>query len=325
MEKKLEIPWSKPDFGVAERMAINRVFDSGWVTQGPETEALERELEKYIGCKYAVATCNGTAALTAVFIALNVKNLILPSYAYPSLIPITTRLGIYVVFNDVDPRTAHMLNEGWQGDDWYYLPTSFAGLPLNPRDWKGKIIEDAAEAFGSISMGEKTGSRRTSIFSFHVAKVVSMIEGGAITTNDDELALRLRHIRSRRDSNFQTTDINSAIGRVQLAKAAGYLKRRTEIAKTYREELAGLVGFQEVPDHVDAHGNMMFPVFLHRPWQLAKELERKSIETRLGWAPLICMGGAKRVSERILCLPIYNTMGDDEVEYVIDCIRKELS
>jgi len=215
-----------------------------------------------------------------------------------------------------------MLNEGWQGDDWYYLPTSFAGLPLNPRDWKGKIIEDAAEAFGSISMGEKTGSRRTSIFSFHVAKVVSMIEGGAITTNDAELASRLRQIRSRKNSNFQTTDINSAVGRVQLAKVHGYLRRRAEIAKTYREELDGLVEFQEIPNHVDIHGNMMFPVFLCDPWRLAKELEKKNIETRLGWAPLICMGGAKRVSERILCLPIYNTMGDEEVEYVINCIKK---
>jgi len=254
-----------------------------------------------------------------------VKKLVLPAYAYPSLIPIATRLGIYVVFNDVDPKTVHMLNGGWQGDDWYYLPTSFAGLPLNPGDWKGKIIEDAAEAFGSVSLGARTGSFRTSIFSFHVAKAISTIEGGAITTNDAKLASRLRQIRSRQNSNFQTTDINSAVGRVQLAKIHGYLRRRAEIAKTYREELAGLVGFQEIPDHVDAHGNMMFPVFLHRPWRLAKELERKSIETRLGWAPLICMGGAKRVSERILCLPIYNTMGDEEVEYVIDCVKKELS
>jgi perosamine synthetase len=309
MDKKLTIPWSKPDLGAAERMAINHVFDSGWVTQGPETEAFERELEHYLGCKYAVVTCNGTAALAAVFIALNVKKLVLPSYAYPSLIPITTRLGIYVVFNDVDSETVHI----------------FAGLPLNPRDWKGKIIEDAAEAFGSVSMGEKTGSRRTSIFSFHVAKAISTIEGGAITTNDDELALRLRQIRSRRDSNFQTTDINSAVGRVQLAKVRGYLNRRTEIAETYREELGGLVGFQEVPNHVGAHGNMMFPVFLRHPWRLAKELKRKGIETRLGWAPLICMAGAKRVSEQILCLPIYNTMGDEEVEYVINCVKKELS
>jgi len=76
MEKKLKIPWSKPDFGAAERAAINRVFDSGWVTQGPETDKFEREIADYVGCKYVVITCNGTAALTAIFGALGVKKLV---------------------------------------------------------------------------------------------------------------------------------------------------------------------------------------------------------------------------------------------------------
>ncbi|MBA7712986.1 UDP-4-amino-4-deoxy-L-arabinose--oxoglutarate aminotransferase [subsurface metagenome] len=145
-----------------------------------------------------------------------------------------------------------------------------------------------------------------------------------MATDDNAVAERLRAIRHRGHLNFQTTDIASAIGRVQLKKLSGYLETRAQVAQFYREALERLVSLQYVPMYVQTHVNMMFPIFVDDPKLVAARLRKLGVDTRLGWPPLNDMRAAKYVSSHILTLPIYNTMPDTETEYVIKCVKKSL-
>lgn len=320
---ELKIPFSKPDIGEAEKDAVKCVMDSGWVTMGPETKLFEDELAKYLGCRHVVVMNNGTSALFAALLSRNPKHVIIPAYNYPVITNITNITKWTVGYSDINEKTCLMESPP---STQIAVPVSFAGLPLDVEEWDPSlysIIEDAAEAFGTESRGVKTGNQGwTSTFSFHVAKLITMVEGGAVATNDDEVADKVREIRSRRNLNFQPTDIGSAIGRVQLRKVEGYLQNREMIAKYYREALGGLVEFQEIPDYVTTHGNMMFPIFIEEPVKLTSGLEKLGIETRLGWKPLVETPASLQVSNHIICLPIFNLMEIKEAEYVVECVKK---
>lgn len=319
----MNVPWSNLDFGKEEKEAVNRVMDSGWLTMGKETERFEEELADFLGCPHVICVNSGTSALAVALKAHDVSTAVIPSYAYPSLLNVLRSYGIHNLVNDVNPKTVHMRNDQRQ-EEVTYVPTSFAGMPLNKRDWRTLlIIEDAGESFGATSGGVKVGNQGwTSTFSFHIAKTITTVEGGAVATCDVEVAEKARKIRHRSFLNYQTTDINSAIGRVQLRKVLDYLTIRAEIAGYYREELDGLAEFQKVPKHVEIHANMMFPIFVSNPYQLSKQLRQDGIDTRLGWAPIMCTDNSMKVNKRIICLPIFNTMTMDEVKYVVKCLKR---
>ena len=317
------ISWSKPDIDVAEMDAVRRVMTSGWVTQGTETEKFEKEIADYLGCRHVVAVNNGTAAFALAMLAHDVKELTMPAYAYPSVVSTLRIMGVNVLFGEIHARQVTMIpfnSGGWMA------PVSYAGMPLNGDSWGDlKVIEDAGESFGAEGRGGKTGAQGwTATFSFHAAKTLTTVEGGAVATDDDGFADRLRKIRHRGYLNFQTTDIASAIGRVQLRKLPDHLENRGRVARFYREELKGLVGFQHVPKHVRIHANTMFPIFVHHPKLLAARLGKLGVETRLGWPALNDTWAAHHVSSHVLTLPIYNTMPEAETEYVVKCVKKSL-
>ena len=349
-----QVPWSKPDIGLWEKQAVGRVMDSGWVSQGPETQLFEKELARYLGCKYVVCVNNGTGALIAALLSHNAwhfqKRKYLPSYTFKATLNALNAAGCghYTYFKkhdiryrDVNPDTVLMTPPDDPSDTRYdlYIPVSYAGLPLDPYDWGEypNVIEDACESLGAISRGNHTGSHGwTTCFSFHTAKLITTIEGGAVATDDELTYQRLQSVRKHGESlhqkgvftnrglNLKTTDINSAIGRVQLRKIQSYIDNRQTIADYYRESLEGVVGFQEVPDYVDRHANMMFPVYTFNPSNLSYRLKHHGVDTRLGWEPLGEGEGAQQVYDKLLCLPIFNTMTVEEAEYVCSKVKESL-
>jgi dTDP-4-amino-4,6-dideoxygalactose transaminase len=317
------IPWSRPDIGQEERDAVQRVMESGWVTIGPETKRFEDEIRIYLGCKHAVVVGSGSSALLMALAAHDPEIVTIPSYAYHSTSDAAKLLGIEITYGPIEQKTIQLMPLQTFG---CALPISFAGLPLDAVEWTGKnLIEDAAESFGAESRGVKTGAQGwTAIFSFHAAKTITMVEGGAVVTDNDAIYEKLTDLR-RTKFNFKPTDMSSAIGRVQLAKVGQYLRTRRNVSKIYHEKLENAaVGFQSTPRHVTSHANMMFPIFVDNPAKVATSLKEMGIETRLGWVPPWRTAESIWVSEHILTLPIFNTMSIEEAEYVAECVKKSL-
>jgi len=338
------VPWACPDFGEAEKEAIRRVVDSGWMTMGKETAKLENELAKVTGKKYNIVYNSGTSSIVASLLAIGAYHegytARIPSYTYKATENAVYASGIRdIKYGTVNPSTGIMSPKMSEYKHEVQIPVHFAGLPINQQVWSEtpKVVEDAAESFGATT--SYTGdvySDRVVCYSFHAAKVITMIEGGCVSTDNHSLAYRLKAVRCHgedpehkgvfitRGLNMKPLDICSAVGRVQLSKLPKYLRNRDRISSLYRSELDGLVGFQYIPDYVKKHANMMFPIYVKKPIELGEHLAKNHIGYRLGWKPFNDSLGAKFIYEHIICIPMYNTLTEDEALYVIDKIKEKV-
>ena len=288
------IPWSRADFGRAEKAAALRVINSEWLTQGQETERFEDELANYLGGKYAVLVNNGTSGLMAALIANNIGHgdeVIVPSFTFIATINSIIGVGAKPVLADCDIKTWNLTPEEAQKyiskKTKAVMPVDIAGMPIDIegfrklcKGYKLALIEDCAEAIGAEHINGKIGSfGHYSIFSFHWAKVITSIEGGCVVVNDINIANHLRSIRNLGRPelynpkkhgahypfdtfglNFRTNDVFSAIGRVQLTKIDRYLKHRRSLVNHYKNQLKDYFEFQEIPDYVKNHANMFFAI-----------------------------------------------------------------
>ena len=352
-----KIRWSSPDIGQTEINQIVKVMRSGWVSQGRVTEEFERKLAEYTGAKEAIVVNNGTSAILCALMAHGVKpgdRVLVPDYTHVATANAAKLLGCRVFFVDIDPDTFNLDYDLLEDAVTKYRPdfviaVDVAGLPNNIGSllelsdrYRFTLIEDAAESLG----GEMRVNRRvgglgcTTTLSFHAAKQLTTIEGGAVLTHDSKVAQRCRLIRNHGGAgqtyisqsvglNLRTTDIQSALGLVQLAKLDRYVSRRNQIALKYRERLSKLFRFQEIPRYVSRHAYMMFiavaPTKRMRD-DLRRHLERRRIETRVPWPPLHqqphfkIRRGFERSSnlfEKSISLPMYNSMSNFEVQTVV--------
>ena len=341
----MNIPWAVPDFGEQEKKAAKRVVDSGWMTMGKETQRLETELAAVTGKKHNIVFNSGTNAILASLLAIGAYHegytVRIPSYTFKATENAVYASGLRSVkYGDVNPSTVLMKPKDSGKRYEIQIPVHYAGLPINQQVWGETrlVVEDAAESFGSATRytGDVSGDRIL-CYSFHAAKVVTMIEGGCASTDNPEYAYKLRAVRCHgenpdekgvfitRGLNMKPLDICSAVGRVQLKKLKTYLSNRERIAELYREELDGVVGFQLIPDYVKQHANMMFPIFVKNPVKLATCLMRKGVGYRLGWKPLKHMLGADFVYRHVICIPMYNTLTPDEALYVTEVVKECLT
>lgn len=274
------IPYGRQTLDNRDKQAVLNALDSDFLTTGPTVELFEKHLCSLTGAKHAVACSNGTAALHLACMALEIKKgdlgVTTPITFLASANCIEFCCGS-VDFVDIDPSTlcisvAELEKYCEQGKrPAAVIPVDFAGVPANlPAIWdlakrfKFKVIEDAAHAIGSTYLFEnkeyQCGSCAHSdlaIFSFHPVKTITTGEGGAITTNSDELAEKLRLYRNhgmtknaklltRNDGpwyyemhelgyNYRITDIQCALGISQLSKLPAFKRRRQEIVAMYND------------------------------------------------------------------------------------------
>jgi perosamine synthetase len=223
------------------------------------------------------------------------------------------------------------------------LPNDMSILSDLAEQYEFILVEDAAESMGGEYKRRRVGSHgHTVTLSFHAAKQLTTVEGGAVLTDNPTIANRCRIIRNHGEvprrkyvsrlvgGNFRTTDLQSAIGIAQLRKLDKYLTRRNEIVRQYREELSKLFRFQVVPSYVTKHAYMMFMTISRSNRirnNLQQHLEKRGIETRVPWPPLhrqaqfrtvdTAFHESSRLYEKVLSLPLYNTMRDSDVERVV--------
>jgi dTDP-4-amino-4,6-dideoxygalactose transaminase len=272
------IPISKPFLGPEEHEAMRAPLESGWVVQGPQVAEFERRFAAYTGAPHAVAATSCTTALHLVDAALGLKpgdEVIVPAFTWVSTANVVEYQGATPVFADVDLATFNLdpaafeaaITERTVG----VIPVHLFGLcaEMNPiRDIAERhglwMLEDAACGFGAWYHGASAGTLGDAgAFSFHPRKSITTGEGGMITTADEQLARQVAILRdhgasrtdlARHDGgagflladyddlgfNYRMTDLQGAVGCVQMDRAPWILEQRARIATTYDRLLADL-------------------------------------------------------------------------------------
>jgi dTDP-4-amino-4,6-dideoxygalactose transaminase len=359
------IPWSRPDIGPEEMDAVLKVMRSGWVTQGAVTQKFENMVARYCGVKHAIVVNNGSSALLCALMAHGARprdHVLIPDYTHIATANAPKLLGCRVSFVDVDKDTFNLNYLEVERALRRYRPkflvaVDIAGLPNDmdtlsrlAKRYRTTLIIDAAESLGAEYNHQRVGSHgQTAIVSFHAAKQLTTVEGGAILTDAPEIANRCRMIRSYGEDsrskyvskllgmNFRSTDLLSAIGVAQLRKLERSLSRRDKLVRIYKEELQTMFTFQKVPSYATKHANMLFLALARSSSirdKLRRHLQRKGIETRIPWPPIHRQNEFNKLDtgfpvssflyQRALSFPLFNTMKDSEAEHVASEVKSGL-
>lgn len=267
------IPIARPDLGQEEIDAVADVIRSGIIAQGPRVKELEAAWSEYCGVKHTIAVANGTLGLMAIFDQLGIAagdEVITVSHTFAATANAILSTGAVPVFVDIEPDTylinAKLIEAAITSRTRAIVPVHLFGLVADMdmimaiADRHGlAVVEDACQAHGATFRGRKAGSFGHGAFSLYATKNMTTAEGGFITTNDDALADRLRLYRNQGmrtryqfemlGYNYRMTDLNAAIGLVQLGKLDRNTARRQAIAAAYDEGFADLpVRTPAVPD-----------------------------------------------------------------------------
>ncbi len=367
-----QIPLARPDFDRREVEAVRRVLESGRVVQGPEVEAFEDAVARTHQARHCIAVSSGTAALHVCYLALGIgpgDALFVPGFAWPSAANMAMVAAARPVFVDVLPGTYNIdpanlrlqiercLEHRW-GKPRAVVPVHQFGLAADmtkvlrvAEEYDLQVVEDAACALGATYQGRPVGTFGTlGIFSFHPRKAVTTGEGGAIVTNDPGLAGRCRlwrnhgqHLRDgKRDftvagMNYRMTELQAAIGRVQLGKLPAMLNKRRELAARYRQKLSGCPRLL-LPTPSTEHTWQTFMVVLDDGLdrgQLVDKLAACGVQAGPGSVAAHCttvcrdrfgykpddLRQSLRLHEYGLALPLFSSMERPQVELCTDVLR----
>jgi len=251
--------------GEDEIAAVTDAIKSGWVSSmGPYISQFEEDFARYIGVDFAVAVSNGTAALHLALHALGIGHgdeVLVPDLTFVATAHAVLMTGATPVLVDVEPDTwcldPRAVERAITRDTKAIIPVHLYGHPANMEEL-GRIassisvplIEDAAEAHGATAFGVRVGALgKAGTFSFYGNKTITTGEGGAVVTNDGDLAKRLRFLRdhgmsaerryyhSELSFNYRLTNLQAAVGVAQLKRIASFLDRKRRVFGWYREVL----------------------------------------------------------------------------------------
>ena len=375
MMDRIEVmqPW----FGDAEVEALAAAIRSGWVAQGPKVAEFETAFAQYSETSDAVAVSSCTAGLHLVLHALGFgpgDEIIVPSLSFIATANAVRYVGATPVFADVDVATQNLTVETI---DQVVTPRTKAvmavhqvGMPLDLDSLRAycsdrdlQFVEDAACAVGSTYRGQPIGaSPALAVFSFHPRKLLTTGEGGMIVASDADLVARLKRLRAhsmsvsaeeRHDAgrvqfeeyeelgfNFRMTDLQAALGLVQLGRLPAMIERRRLLGGAYREALDGLAGIVAPIDPPYGTTNYQsYTVRLTQEYPLSRDLlmQRlldKGISTRRGvmaahreqafrgfdHGPL---PNTELLADQVIILPLHHQMTDGDIDRVAESIRLE--
>ncbi|MEJ2888012.1 DegT/DnrJ/EryC1/StrS family aminotransferase [Actinomycetospora aeridis] len=367
------IPVMRPLLGDEEAEAVAEVVRSGWVAQGPRVAAFEAAFAESVGAAHGVATSSCTTALHLALHLLGIgvgDEVVVPSFSFIATANAVRYTGASPVFADVDPVTGNLtgatvapvLTDRTRA----VILVHQAGVPADVADVRAAcgaipIVEDAACAAGSRAHGRPVGAGALmAAWSFHPRKLLTTGEGGMITTDDAESAVRLRRLREHGMSmsaadrhrsggnavedyaetgfNYRMTDIQAALGEVQLRRLPGIVARRRELAAAYREMLDGL-DVRCVDDPPHGEGNVQsFWVLLGddaapRDGVLAA-LAEQGVSARRGIMAAhlepayaghdVSLPVTEHLTRRSLILPLHHELTTAEQEQVVGALTAAL-
>jgi perosamine synthetase len=310
----LRISQVKPLLGEEEAEAAAQAVRENWITEGPKSAEFSRRLNDLIGVEFGVFAPNGTLALALGLMALGIKHgdeVLIPDTTFVGSATAAVMVGAVPVFVDVDPDTFQLDVESAEkfvtARTRAIMPVHLYGTACNMAEVRRfaerhdlQIIEDAAQGIGVTHGGKHVGSQGdVGCFSFFADKTITTGEGGYVVCRDASTFDRLRALRNQgridRGSfihpeigyNFRTTDIQSAIGLVQLGKLPSIIERKTEIFGWYLDLLQSvpqvrILGASEGGSHVP----FRCVLIADRAQDLTRHLEASGVQTRGFFYPL---------------------------------------
>ena len=365
----------QPWLGAEEIAAVTEVISSGWVAQGPRVAAFEAEFARVQQAAFAVATSSCTTALHLALVVAGVgagDEVVVPSFSFIATANAAVYVGARPVFADVDPVTGNLTAEtvaaALTERTRAVIVVDQGGVPVDldairaVTDPRGiVVVEDAACGAGSTYKGRPVGAGADiAAWSFHPRKIVTTGEGGMITTAREDWADRARRLREHAMSvsaaarhasvlapaeeyvevgyNYRMTDLQAAVGIVQLGKLPEVLLRRREIAATYSKQIADIPGLRPVAD--PAWGTCNFQSY----WvEVLPEfpLDREGLLAHLAAADISARRGimaahrqpayagtdhgplpvTEHLTDTTFILPVFHQLSESDQARVVDALR----
>ena len=376
MEKR-NIPISLPSMGVEEWEALRAPIESGWITQGPKVKEFEKMFAERHQVKHALAVSNCTTALHLALIACGVSEgdeVLVPAFTWVSTANAVLYCNATPVFVDIDPVTFNIdltkIASKITNRTKAIIPVHLFGLCADIDYIKEhfpqlKIVEDGACAAGSALRGRPAGGLGDiGCFSFHPRKSVTTGEGGMLTTNDDKIAAHLDMLRNHGASiseeqrhhgpkpyilaaydivgyNYRMTDIQGALGVVQLSKLDKFIDEREKWAAYYTEKLKN-ISWLRTPITPDGykHGWQSYVTFIDenispiKRNEMMEVLQQQGIATRPGTHAVHMLGayankygirpldytGAFMADQQSMSIPLHNRMVKEDFDYIISVL-----
>jgi perosamine synthetase len=340
-----DIRLARPDTGEEELAEVAGVLESGMLTMGAKVGELEQELARACEVEHAIAVSSGTAAIHLAVLALGIgrgDEVIVPAYTFPATANVVALAGATPVLVDVDPETFNLDPAKIEVTPRTkaVMPVHLFGRPARLEELPDvRVIEDAAGALGARRRGRACGGLGAAgCLSFHPRKIVTTGEGGAVTTNDPELAERVRSLRHHGWSpsnayddmptgafNYRLSDILCAVGIPQMRRLEELLAARERVAAGYAERLRDLPVVLPSADDGDRHGWQAYVIQLDRRDEAMASLRAQGIQCQIGTYALHRLGayrdqggfpGADACFERALALPFHTRLTDAELDRV---------
>ncbi|ALM10317.1 MAG TPA: UDP-4-amino-4,6-dideoxy-N-acetyl-beta-L-altrosamine transaminase [Candidatus Peribacter riflensis] len=380
--RKTLLPYAHQSVSEEDIAAVTAVLKSDWWTTGPNVAEFEQAFAAVTHVKEAVAVSNGTAALHVALYGAGIgpgDEVIVPPMTFAATANAAVFLGAKPVFVDCDPDTL-LLNpaeaekkitektKAIMAVDYAGQPCDYDALRALAEKHKLTLVADACHALGGAEHGKPVGSLADiSTFSFHPVKPLATGEGGMVTTDDPEIALRMRRFRNhcmttdhreRQEKgswfyevvdlgyNYRLTDIQCALGLSQLKRVPEWTKRRQAIAKQYDAALKGMNGLCPLAVRKDVqHAYHLYVIQLELERltagrnEIFQALRAENIGVNVHYVPVhlhpyyrrtfgtaegLCPV-AERAYERIISLPMFAAMTEQDAQDVIEALKKVLS
>jgi UDP-4-amino-4-deoxy-L-arabinose-oxoglutarate aminotransferase len=377
------LPFTRPSITEAEIHEVSETLRSGWITSGPRVAAFEKEFSAYVSAPFGVAVASGTAGFHVLLQALGIgpgDEVVTPSLTWLSFVNMMEFVGARPVFADIDRRTFQLdpasVGRVLTPRTKAVVPVHFTGQPCDLDAMESLcekhsliLIEDAAHAIGTEYRGQRIGGRTNpAVFSFHAIKNLTTAEGGLVTVSDQKLRNRLASLRSQgveqdawkrysRDASkgydlfelgwkYNLTDLQAALGLVQLRRLEVMNARRAQLAELYDrlfDETPEIIRPASVP-YPSRHSWHLYTVLIDREKagltrdEFREEMKKRNIGTGLHFlavhelsfyreryhpAPEL-LPNSEYVSDRIVSLPLFPDMAEDDVIGVVNEIRSIL-
>lgn len=373
-----KIPFHLPDIGTAEYEEIQDVLNSGWLTMGTKTIQFEKAISEYIGVKHVIAVNSCTAALHLCLITAGIKSgdeVITTPFTFTATANVICNLGAKPVFVDINPKTFNIdiekIESAITEKTKALIVVHYGGQAVDLDRVKAiadkyniQIIEDAAHAIGTYYKDKKIGSHgNLTCFSFYATKNITTGDGGAIATNNDAFAEKLKELRLHGISKdawnrysdkgtwfyevndkgwkYNLTDLQSCIGLCQLKKLDEFIRVKKNISDYYTDKLTTIDGIRVLElEEFSKSSYHFYPIILesYPRDKFIEEMKDKGIGLSVHFIPLHLqpfykkqfgyVGGefpnAEEVYKKIVSLPIYPSLTRYETDYIIKSIREIL-